>query len=133
MAFDIKGRVKRSIVLKFMVISIMLILQVVTILRHMYPSVDEVDLFVGGVSEKPLEGALLGQTFVCLVGDQFARLRRGDRFFHEEGGQVSSFSESKLIRRWWHNFSALINEVHIPWCNYARVAVVRKPHLPLRS
>lgn len=66
-----------------------------TLLREIYPSVDEIDLYVAAVAEKPLPGALLGQTFVCLVGDQFARLRRGDRFYYEEGGQPSSFSPRK--------------------------------------
>ncbi|XP_065211575.1 peroxidase-like [Planococcus citri] len=65
-------------------------------LASLYDSVDEVDLYVGGVSEKPAAGALLGPTFVCLIGDQFSRLRRGDRFFYEEGGQLSSFSEAQL-------------------------------------
>lgn len=49
------------------------------------------------MAEKPKPGAILGPTFVCLVGDQFARLKRGDPFFYEEGGQTSSFSESKCI------------------------------------
>nr|CAD7198913.1 unnamed protein product [Timema douglasi] len=65
-------------------------------LKSLYGSVDEVDLFVAAVAEKPLEGALLGQTFVCLVGDQFARLRRGDRFFYEESDQQSSFTPAQL-------------------------------------
>ncbi|XP_069702687.1 salivary peroxidase/catechol oxidase-like isoform X3 [Periplaneta americana] len=70
--------------------------QSVAALRALYPSVDEIDLFVAAVAEKPLPGALLGQTFVCLVGDQFARLRRGDRFFYEEGGQPSTFTSQQL-------------------------------------
>nr|CAD7587273.1 unnamed protein product [Timema genevievae] len=65
-------------------------------LKSLYGSVDEIDLFVAAVAEKPLEGALLGQTFVCLVGDQFARLRRGDRFFYEESDQQSSFTPAQL-------------------------------------
>ncbi|XP_063241793.1 peroxidase-like [Bacillus rossius redtenbacheri] len=73
----------------------------VEMLRRLYDDVHEVDLFVAAVAEKPLPGALMGPTFVCLVGDQFARLRRGDRFFYEEGGQPSSFTHSQLqqIRR----------------------------------
>lgn len=50
-----------------------------------YPlrSVDDVDLFTGGLSEKPNRGALVGPTFGCLVGRQFHYLRRGDRYWYE--------------------------------------------------
>ncbi|XP_054263241.1 peroxidase-like [Macrosteles quadrilineatus] len=65
-------------------------------LAAVYPSVDEVDLFAGAVAERPVEGAMLGPTFVCLVGDQFSRLRRGDRFFYEEANQPSSFTQAQL-------------------------------------
>ncbi|XP_039283319.1 peroxidase [Nilaparvata lugens] len=65
-------------------------------LRSIYGSVDEIDLFSGAVAEKPTGSAILGPTFVCLVGDQFARLRRGDSFFYEEGGQSASFTEEQL-------------------------------------
>ncbi|KAK3917344.1 Chorion peroxidase [Frankliniella fusca] len=68
----------------------------IAVLQSMYPSVDEVDLFAAGVSERPAPGALLGPTFTCIVGDQFGRLRRGDRFFYEEGNQPSSFKPEQL-------------------------------------
>lgn len=64
--------------------SILFYCQVADALSRLYGSPDEVDLFIGGISEKPLPGAVLGPTFVCIVGDQFSRLRRGDRFFYEE-------------------------------------------------
>ncbi|KAE8751717.1 Chorion peroxidase-like-2 [Frankliniella occidentalis] len=73
----------------------------ISVLQSLYPSVEEVDLFAAGVSERPAPGALLGPTFTCIVGDQFGRLRRGDRFFYEEGNQPSSFKPEQLqqIRR----------------------------------
>ena len=67
----------------------------------MYEHVDDVDFFVGGMSEKPVSGGLLGWTFLCVVGDQFARAKKGDRFFYDMGGQPSSFNESKST----HSFS----------------------------
>lgn len=62
----------------------------------MYGSVDEIDLYIGGVSERPMKDALVGPTFVCIIGDQFSRLRRGDRFFYEERGHPSSFDQGIL-------------------------------------
>lgn len=70
--------------------------QTITRLARLYGSVDEIDLYIGGVSERPMKDALVGPTFVCIIGDQFSRLRRGDRFFYEEGGHPSSFDQSKF-------------------------------------
>ena len=53
--------------------------KIVQRLKLIYDSVDDVDLFIGGVSETPAAGGLLGPTFRCLVGDQFKRLQHGDR------------------------------------------------------
>ncbi|KAK8376103.1 hypothetical protein O3P69_008672 [Scylla paramamosain] len=68
----------------------------IDILKNLYRSVDDVDFFVGGMSEKPVSGGLLGWTFLCVVGDQFARLKKGDRYFYDLGGQPGSFSEVQL-------------------------------------
>ena len=39
-------------------------------------------------------GALVGDTFLCLIGDQFARLKLGDRYFYDLEGQSGSFTTS---------------------------------------
>ena len=46
-------------------------------LRQHYSSVDDVDLFVGGFLERTLDDSILGPTFKCIVGDQFARFYKG--------------------------------------------------------
>ncbi|XP_022798435.1 peroxidasin homolog [Stylophora pistillata] len=53
-------------------------------LKSQYQSVQDIDLFVGGMMEPAdPEGGALGKTFQCLLAEQFKRLRVGDRFWHE--------------------------------------------------
>merc|ERR1719474_66911 len=52
-------------------------------LSSIYHSIEDVDLFAGGFMERPHEDALVGPTFKCIIGDQFARLKKGDRFFYD--------------------------------------------------
>lgn len=52
-------------------------------LSEVYDHVDDIDLWVGGLLEQPYKDALLGPTFIDIIGEQFSRLRRGDRYFHE--------------------------------------------------
>lgn len=52
----------------------------------------DVDLWSGGVSERPLPGSMLGPTFACLIATQFSHSRRGDRFWYELPNQPSSFT-----------------------------------------
>lgn len=61
------------------------------------------DLFVAGIAERPLPGSLLGPTFTCLIKEQFARLRDGDRFFYRRGkvftrSQLREINKSSLSR-----------------------------------
>lgn len=70
--------------------------QVIAQLQTLYEDVNDIDIFIGGISERPKDGSLLGHTFLCIVGDQFARLRLGDRFYYENGGLEPSFSEEQL-------------------------------------
>ena len=59
-------------------------------LSALYRDVDDIDLFVGGTLENPHSKALLGPTFLCIIGDQFARFKRADRFWFENGNDEES-------------------------------------------
>ncbi|XP_032687979.1 uncharacterized protein LOC116852085 [Odontomachus brunneus] len=56
----------------------------------------DVDLWSGGVSERPLPGSMLGPTFACVIATQFSHSRRGDRFWYELSNQPSSFTLEQL-------------------------------------
>jgi peroxidase len=70
--------------------------KIVERLKLIYDNVDDVDLFIGGISEVPVPGALLGPTFQCLVGDQFKRLQHGDRFYYDSSSNPGKFTEEQL-------------------------------------
>lgn len=57
-------------------------------LASVYDSPDDVDLWVGGLLEPPShDGALFGETFATIIGEQFARLKFGDRYYYTNGPQ----------------------------------------------
>ncbi|XP_046675138.1 chorion peroxidase-like [Homalodisca vitripennis] len=61
-----------------------------------YESPADVDLWSGGVSERPLPGSMIGPTFGCIIATQFSYARRGDRFWYELPNQPSSFTPEQL-------------------------------------
>ncbi|XP_058790020.1 peroxidase [Phymastichus coffea] len=56
----------------------------------------DIDLWSGGVSERPLPGSMLGPTFACVIATQFSNSRRGDRFWYELPNQPSTFTPEQL-------------------------------------
>lgn len=50
-------------------------------LAAQFDTVHDVDLWVGGLSEAPIEGTQMGPTFTFIVVDQFTRTRAGDENF----------------------------------------------------
>ncbi|XP_071536365.1 uncharacterized protein [Panulirus ornatus] len=70
-------------------------------LQRVYNSVEDIDLFTGGLCETPLQGGIIGPTFGCIIGLQFSFLRKCDRFWYETSNPHLKFSEEQLadIRR----------------------------------
>lgn len=72
-----------------------------------YDTVDDVDLWIGGLAEAQVNGGLLGETFNTIVADQFLRLRDGDRFFYQNDlehlqlldADIANTRLSDIIRR----------------------------------
>ena len=80
------------------------------ILEDAYNSVDDIDLWVGGLAENHIPGAFVGETFHAILVDQFTRLRDGDRFWYRNdlfftGAQLTEIENTTLadiIRRNTH-------------------------------
>lgn len=70
--------------------------RIVRVLKKLYHHPDDVDLWVGGISEKPKAGHTLGPTFSCIIARQFEALRLGDRFWYETGDCTTGFTGKQL-------------------------------------
>lgn len=86
-----------------------------------YESVDDVDLWVGGLSEDALPQGHLGELFFYLVRDQFEALRDGDRFWYSqtlnkrEKEMIEATRLSDIIRRNTAIDNELQNNVFYVW------------------
>ncbi len=74
-------------------------------LQNAYDSIDQVDLWVGGLAEDHIGNALVGEVFYTILKDQFERLRDGDRFWYENNFQgkelrnIKKTTLAKIIKR----------------------------------
>ncbi|CAK8685029.1 salivary peroxidase/catechol oxidase-like [Clavelina lepadiformis] len=80
-------------------------------LASLYRHVDDVDLYIAGVSEYPVEDGSVGPTFACIISYQFRDIRKGDRFWHENGGIFEYFTRDQLNALRSASFSRLICDV----------------------
>lgn len=78
---------------------------VVASLEEAYESVDDIDLWVGGLAEDHHRDAMVGELFFHILRKQFAALRDGDRFWYERSlsremrERVEDTRLSDIIRR----------------------------------
>ena len=73
-------------------------------LQAAYGDVNKVELWIGGLAENHLAGAMVGQTFNVIIAKQFQDLRDGDRFWYQNQGfdpatlrEIESTTLSSLI------------------------------------
>lgn len=68
-------------------------------LAELYDTVNDIDLWVGGLAEDHVPGSSLGETFRTILIDQFVRLRDGDRFWYEnifDGQKLAEIDSTTL-------------------------------------
>ena len=78
------------------------------ILKSMYESVNDIDLYVGGLAEEPVEGGQVGHLFAHMIASQFSVLKKGDRFYFENGGAETTFTHVQLDQLRKLSLSSLI-------------------------
>ncbi len=67
-------------------------------LKQAYGSVDDIDLWIGGLAEDPYRNSQLGKLFTKLLVIQFESLRDGDRFWFERTLSSEDIKEIKRTR-----------------------------------
>ncbi|VDP10005.1 unnamed protein product [Soboliphyme baturini] len=65
-------------------------------LRDLYGHPDNIDLWVGGLSEIPLPSARVGPVLACIIAKQFKETRAGDRFWYENPGVFNSLQLTEI-------------------------------------
>lgn len=72
------------------------ILRNADIVSSVYRDVDDIDLFTGGLLEKPVKGGIVGPTLGCIIAQQFRHLRFCDRFWYETPNKRFRFTTRQL-------------------------------------
>ncbi|XP_059827383.1 eosinophil peroxidase-like [Hypanus sabinus] len=65
-------------------------------LLKLYGTPENIDVWVGGISEPFVEGGRVGPLFTCLIGQQYKNLRDGDRFWWENEGVFTANQRQAL-------------------------------------
>ncbi len=80
-------------------------LEVVAALESVYDSVDDIDLWVGMLSEDNLPDASIGELNEAILADQFTRLRDGDRFWYENDSDLKNWELGEVsVSEWLDDF-----------------------------
>ncbi|XP_045177442.2 peroxidasin homolog pxn-2-like [Mercenaria mercenaria] len=83
-----------------------------------YRSPMDIDLFTGGLSEKPVVEGSFGPTFECILGEQFRRLKFGDRYWYQN--KDAGFTKDQIDAIEKYTYSKLL-------CNNYNYETVQYP------
>lgn len=64
-----------------------------SLLAAQYGNVNNIDMWVGGISEDPVNGGHLGELFFNIIKTQFEALRDGDRYWYEWSMSIEDIVE----------------------------------------
>nr|XP_039256321.1 peroxidasin-like [Styela clava] len=84
---------------------------VISRLKQIYDSVGDIDLYAGGIAENHVEGGQVGPTFACILAYGFRSLRMGDRYWHENKRDHSSFTPQQLAAIRNTTFASILCQV----------------------
>ena len=81
--------------------------EVVESLESVYGSIDQLDAWVGLLSEDHIDNAIFGELLMSILEEQFINLRDGDRFFYlnddffsaEEKNEISNTNLHDVVMR----------------------------------
>ncbi|KAL9898512.1 peroxidasin homolog cardinal [Glossina fuscipes fuscipes] len=77
-------------------------------MKQIYSSPQEIDVYTGALSEPPVAGAIFGPLLVCLISDQFIRLKMGDSHWYERKMGPQKFTKDQLHEIYGTKLSQII-------------------------
>jgi len=106
-------------------------------LLQTYGSLQNVDLFVGGLVEQPVKNGVVGAVFACIFAKTFVALRDGDRFYYENpqiftADQKTQISKASLSRVICDNTDISTVQTNAFMADKNRVSCSKLPSISLR-
>ena len=71
-------------------------------MKSVYEKVEDIDPYVGGVAEEPVEGGVVGPTFAKIIQQQFKSIMEGDRFFFAHNETMPADLRAMIRKRTLH-------------------------------
>lgn len=70
----------------------------IDLLKNVYDSVDDIDLYIGGALESftSVNTVLVGRTFGCIIGEQYRHTMGGDAYYYTHKTSPYPFTDAQL-------------------------------------